>query len=427
MLYFQKLENVMIFTKLHLKNWYSFKDCELDLSYPKKIKNNTIPYEFLENFPNIRFKRLVLISGANASGKTSFTKILYAIKDFISQGTISNFLEDGLRSEDEKISFNVEFIAAKPIYILDLARKSKEDIQDYVREVHTLYDHFHSFNVEFDLTQRELKEHCWKYTYKCIPIKKQDNINSLREKLEKVDEKSIDRNVIFSTNTKDVNHPDHHNFDDYYFSSAKNFLSCDIENKFLKDLNLNKSILERCLKTFDPSIENVSYAYDQNNQDIPKGFYINFCNNKSLHMNLEGRVEEKRHLLSQGTYEAIKLAKFLSTVINLPKNRIFTFVLDENMSHVQCEIEKTMLNLITQKISNTSQLFYTTHNYEVLEMNYPIHSYLFIKRDIDGNSEFIKAEDNFKKNDRSIVNYVRNDVLGTIPDTNLLDEILFED
>lgn len=52
----------MIFTKLHLKNWYSFKDCELDLSYPKKIKNNTIPYEFLENFPNIRFKRLVLIS-----------------------------------------------------------------------------------------------------------------------------------------------------------------------------------------------------------------------------------------------------------------------------------------------------------------------------------------------------------------------------
>ncbi len=28
----------MIFTKLHLKNWYSFKDCELDLTYPKKLK-----------------------------------------------------------------------------------------------------------------------------------------------------------------------------------------------------------------------------------------------------------------------------------------------------------------------------------------------------------------------------------------------------
>ncbi len=97
------------------------------------------------------------------------------------------------------------------------------------------------------------------------------------------------------------------------------------------------------------------------------------------------------------------------------------------MSHGQCDIEKTMRNLIVQKISNTSQLFYTTHNYEVLEMNYPIHSYLFIKRDIDGNSEFIKAEKHFNKNDRSIVNYVRNDVLGTIPDTNLLDEILFED
>jgi AAA15 family ATPase/GTPase len=416
----------MIFTKLHLKNWYSFKDCELDLTYPKKIKNNTIPYEFLENFPNIRVKRLVLISGANASGKTSFTKIIYAIKEFISQGAISTFLEDGLRNHDEKISFNVEFIAAKPIYILDLARKPKDEIAEYITEAHTQYDHLHSFDVEFDLTQKELKEHSWKYTYKCIPIKKQDSINSLRKTLETIDGNSIGQNVIFSTNTMDIDHPDHHHFDDYYFSSAKNFLSCDIENKFFKDINLDRSTLERCLKTFDPTIKSVSYASDQSD-DTPKGFFINFCNNKSLQMSLIGNVAEDRHLLSQGTYEAIKLAKFLSRVIQLPQNRSFTYVLDENMSHVQCEIEKTMLNLIVQKISNTSQLFYTTHNYEVLEMNYPIHSYLFIKRDIDGNSEFIKAEKHFNKNDRSIVNYVRNDVLGTIPDTNLLDEILFED
>lgn len=73
---------------------------------------------FLENFPNIRVKRLVLISGANASGKTSFTKIIYAIKEFIFKEQYPLF-EDGLRNHDEKISFNVEFIAAKPIYILD--------------------------------------------------------------------------------------------------------------------------------------------------------------------------------------------------------------------------------------------------------------------------------------------------------------------
>lgn len=416
----------MIFTKLHLKNWYSFKDCKLDLTYPKKIKNNTIPYEFLEDFPNIRVKRLVLISGANASGKTSFTKILYAIKEFISDGSISSFLEDGLRSHEEKISFSVEFIAAKPIYIFDLAHRPEEELRDYITEVHTRYDHLHSLDVEFDLTKKELKEHSWKYTYKCIPIKKQDSINTLRKTLETIDENSISQNVIFSTNIDNLDNKNHHDFDEYYFASAKNFLSCDIENKFFKDINLDKSILERCLKTFDPTIKSVAYASEQNS-DTPKGFFINFCNNKSLQMSLIGTVIEDRHLLSQGTYEAIKLAKFLSRVINIPQNRSFTYVLDENMSHVQCEIEKTMLNLIIQKISHTSQLFYTTHNYEVLEMNYPIHSYLFIKRDIDGNSEFIKAEDHFKKNDRSIVNYVRNDVLGTIPDTNLLDEILFED
>ena len=200
----------------------------------------------------------------------------------------------------------------------------------------------------------------------------------------------------------------------------------DLRDTIRNKLSNTIKLATKATKTFDPTIKSVSYASDQSD-DTPKGFFINFCNNKSLQMSLIGNVAEDRHLLSQGTYEAIKLAKFLSRVIQLPQNRSFTYVLDENMSHVQCEIEKTMLNLIVQKISNTSQLFYTTHNYEVLEMNYPIHSYLFIKRDIDGNSEFIKAEKHFNKNDRSIVNYVRNDVLGTIPDTNLLDEILFED
>lgn len=53
----------------------------------------------------------------------------------------------------------MEFIAAKPIYILDLARKPKDEIAEYITEAHTQYDHLHSFDVEFDLTQKELKEH----------------------------------------------------------------------------------------------------------------------------------------------------------------------------------------------------------------------------------------------------------------------------
>ncbi|MDC4350455.1 hypothetical protein NQ627_17385, partial [Acinetobacter baumannii] len=71
--------------------------------------------------------------------------------------------------------------------------------------------------------------------------------------------------------------------------------------------------------------------------------------------------------------------------------------------------------------------FYTTHNYDILDMNLPIHSYLFIKRDSNHNSIFIKAEDNFNKNDRSIINYVKNDVLCTLPDTYLIDELMMED
>ena len=97
------------------------------------------------------------------------------------------------------------------------------------------------------------------------------------------------------------------------------------------------------------------------------------------------------------------------------------------MGNVQSEIEIAMINLIIQKMGNRSQFFYTTHNYEVLEMNLPVHSYLFLKKDEDGNSTFIQAENIFKKNDRSILSYVKNDILGTLPKTNLIDDLIFDE
>lgn len=52
---------------------------------------------------------------------------------------------------------------------------------------------------------------------------------------------------------------------------------------------------------------------------------------------------------------------------------------------------------------------------------------MFIKRDEDNNSTFIQAEHNFNKNDRTILSYVKNDILGTLPDTHLIEDLLYED
>ena len=75
----------MIITKLYVNNWYSFVDCELDLTYSRKINDSTISYEYLPNFENIRYKRVVILTGANASGKTSLAKIILAIRAFLNK------------------------------------------------------------------------------------------------------------------------------------------------------------------------------------------------------------------------------------------------------------------------------------------------------------------------------------------------------
>ncbi|OLV31183.1 hypothetical protein BS571_17115, partial [Acinetobacter baumannii] len=100
----------MIITKLYVDNWYSFVDCELDLTYSRKISDSTISYEYLPNFENIRYKRVVILTGANATGKTSLAKILVAIRSFINNKEVNHFFREGMHPDKNELVFNIEFI-----------------------------------------------------------------------------------------------------------------------------------------------------------------------------------------------------------------------------------------------------------------------------------------------------------------------------
>ncbi len=76
-----------------------------------------------------------------------------------------------------------------------------------------------------------------------------------------------------------------------------------------------------------------------------------------------------------------------------------------------------MINLMDSK----SQLSFTTHNTDILEMNLPIHSSTFFKK--EEKIEVVYPESIYKRNDRSIINAVKNDVFNTIPKTDLLYEL----
>lgn len=100
-----------------------------------------------------------------------------------------------------------------------------------------------------------------------------------------------------------------------------------------------------------------------------------------------------------------------------------TYFLDEKMAFAHSELEQAIVNLIIEKLQPNSQFFYTTHNYDILEMNLPIHSYVFLKKDNEY-SQFVQPEILFKKNDSKLLNYVKNDVFSTLPDTTAIDELL---
>ena len=81
--YFAKHEQInkrgghaMIIMDVKVDNLYAFKNFHINMSYPKKIVDSTIENEYLEDRPNFRYKKVNIIMGGNATGKTSLGKLL---------------------------------------------------------------------------------------------------------------------------------------------------------------------------------------------------------------------------------------------------------------------------------------------------------------------------------------------------------------
>ena len=298
----------MIFTKIRLKNWYSFKDATLDLSYPKKIINNTIDYEYLEGFENIKFKRVSIISGANSSGKTSFSKALCAIRHFIAYKNIPPQVLEGQRSKSEKVSFEVEFIASKIRKLDELTPFTDGDEASekefLFKNLTAKYDHYHSLIVEFDDNHTKtspLKDFAYNFSYISIPINKNDTIPKLREKIERIrNGENIKNSIVLKSDSPHSNI--YYNLENHlishYFPTAAYFIFSDIDSIIYKNVEgenvIKKNILFKILKTFDTSIYNISDAIDDDSKNV-EGYYIHFKSGKSLYISKYGEITSNQH------------------------------------------------------------------------------------------------------------------------------------
>lgn len=72
------------------------------------------------------------------------------------------------------------------------------------------------------------------------------------------------------------------------------------------------------------------------------------------------------------------------------------------------------------QLDSDEQLFFTTHNLDVLDMEFPLHSFAFMRRDEFGNypPSCVFASEYIKKNNVSLRAEVENDIFSASPDVS---------
>ncbi|WP_085248455.1 ATP-binding protein [Gilliamella mensalis] len=396
----------MIFTRLKIDNLFSFKNAELELSFKRKPTFPTIDGEHILGRENYYFKKVCILSGTNSSGKTSVGKILCDIQNYILQN-------HPLQSGDK-------------IY-----NKSKFGVieVDYATTTPKPYAH----RLKIEITENNVINNI---LYVNSPIGKNDSCFQLRKKIDKIIlNKEAPRGACFfkRDGSEVINFPfefiKKHGVNGcwYYLFSENDETSIPIRDTF--DLKIMKSILS----SFDYTIEKVvEIAINGSGKKKEKkevtGHRIYFKNGDAVDINDKGDITNNKNRLSKGTYDAIKIASLIGKIGQEKEfcdNDVTcaTYYLDEKMSYSHSELEVSIINLIISKMGRNCQFFYTTHNYEVLDLNLPIHSFTFLVKD-SGNSFFIEAQEKYKKNDRNLINHIKNNFFKTLPSTNELERLI---
>lgn len=352
---------------------YAFKDFTMNMSYPKKIVDSPIENEFLKDFPNFRYKKVIVLMGANASGKTSLGKVLLDIFNFIDKKEFTR-LTDRIGNKSKKASFTMDFVDEHNF--LNRVEVMIEPAEVYRSE------HIHASVQKEQIRIGDNYEKCAERFQAIELISRKDYI----EQLEKIDGSNWMFEFTLSPERKKQ----------YLLSQADKYLD----------------ILKTTLITLDPRIKNVTKVKESDDSYIIK--YENYS--ILLH---DGELIDKNNVLSSGTKEGIGVANIIASV----KGGDFSFVYcDEKFSHIHSETEKTFLSVMIECMGENSQLFFTTHNSDILDMNLPKHTFAFLRRSMDEENRIscIYASEYLKKNTESLRNAVENDLFASLPNDDLL-------
>ncbi|MDD6194100.1 MAG: ATP-binding protein [Lachnospiraceae bacterium] len=364
----------MVVLDVCLDNFYAFKNFHMKLTYPKRIVNSSIDGEYLEGRPNFRYKKVNIIMGTNASGKTTFGQTLMTIFNFIDKKNYE-LLTSAINDHSKKASFSID-MALNSDYLYrvqcfispsEQGNYSESDIKLEVRKQ--------------KITQNDSYETC----VKKLEESSYTPAENYSKELSKID--NLDWLFEFPKDTKRVLH------------LPKN------DEKF-------RTILENILKALDPSITSVSILNEV------KGAYV--IRLKDRDVVLQDGEQFTTSVLSSGTKAGVEVAR---TISSLMQDHISFCYCDEKFPYIHSDIEKAVLSLMIGLLHTNSQLFFTTHNTDILDMNLPKHSFTFLRKDADNTDcpiESIEASSLLKRSTDSLKNAVENDLFSTAPAVDLI-------
>ena len=119
----------------------------------------------------------------------------------------------------------------------------------------------------------------------------------------------------------------------------------------------------------------------------------------------------------------MEVARVISALI---QNHNTFYYCDEKFPYIHSDIERAILSLMIASMPDNAQLFFTTHNTDILDMNLPKHSYMFLSKDKNNKNmpiKCIEASSLLKRSTDSLKRAVENDLFCTAPSVDLIYNI----
>ncbi|GFI50817.1 hypothetical protein IMSAGC020_02027 [Lachnospiraceae bacterium] len=366
----------MIVMDLKIDNFCALKNFHINMSYPKKIVNSMIEGEFLKDRENFRYKKVNILMGANATGKTSIGQMLMAIFNFIERKEAGR-LKEKVNNKSKEACFSMDFV------------------------VHSYK--LYRINVKIVPSKDKEGDGEVKVCTRVVEINKKDSYESCAKKIE---EESICMENDFISELEKIEHLG------WMFAYPSDSISGAV--KCSENANF-PMILDYTLRALDSSIKKVEKLAKVDNT------YIIRMDSQDLIIQ-DGEVI-KNNILSSGTKSGIDVALMLSSIY---AGECGFYYCDEKFSYIHTDIEKAFLSIMIEGLENNDQLFFTTHNTDILDMPLPKHTFSLLKKDINDDFQPIKCIDvskYLKRNTDSLRNAVDNDLFSTTPNLEMIYKI----